>query len=85
VLEAVVTSKPDVLRGERVVAYVRTSQEVSSSELHGFLSARLALYKLPTELRFVDSIPKSALGKVQVAALVQADGDSRSEVPECVS
>jgi acyl-CoA synthetase (AMP-forming)/AMP-acid ligase II len=85
VAEAVVTSKPDALQGQRVVAYVRASRQVSSGELHDFLSARLALYKLPAELRFVDSIPKSTLGKVQVAALVQADGDDQREEFECIS
>jgi acyl-CoA synthetase (AMP-forming)/AMP-acid ligase II len=71
VLEAVVTAAPDALRGEQIVAYLRTRTAVAIEELHTFMRQRAALYKLPAEYRFVDSIPKNGLGKVQVSALGQ--------------
>jgi acyl-CoA synthetase (AMP-forming)/AMP-acid ligase II len=70
VQEAVVTSRPDPLRTERIVAYLRLRAAASRDELGGFLRERLAAYKIPDELHFVDHIPKNSLGKVQLGALV---------------
>lgn len=66
VVEACVVGLPNEEWGQRVAAaVVRTAtQPVSESELLEFARQRLAGYKLPRLLRFVDALPLTASGKV---------------------
>jgi fatty-acyl-CoA synthase len=59
--------------GETVaVAVVLTpGQQAGEQELQAHLAARLARYKLPRRWLFLESLPRTALGKVQRHALVQ--------------
>lgn len=52
--------------GEVGKAFVipREKSEVSEEELNDFLRQRLAKYKIPAHIKFVDHIPKSPVGKV---------------------
>jgi long-chain acyl-CoA synthetase len=71
VREAGVAGVPDAIWGERVVAFVnqRAGQMVTADELIGFVAKRLAAYKTPEEIVFLDSLPKNAAGKIQRRAL----------------
>jgi len=62
---------PDAEWGERVVAIVarRTGGKVDEAELIAFCRARLAAYKAPRRIVFVDALPRNALGKVQKSQL----------------
>lgn len=62
---------PDAEWGERVVAIVarRAGEKVDEAELIAFCRARLAAYKAPRRIVFVDALPRNALGKVQKAQL----------------
>jgi malonyl-CoA/methylmalonyl-CoA synthetase len=51
--------------GETVVAYVVRGSDVSEEQLYAHVAASLARYKQPKVIRFIDSIPRNALGKVQ--------------------
>lgn len=58
---------PDGVVGEVVKAYVVTStpERVQKDELNAFLSKHIENYKLPYEYEVIDSIPKTASGKIQ--------------------
>lgn len=72
--------------GERVCAVVMTSggqSEVLVEELQNHVRGQLAGYKVPREIRLVEQMPLTALGKIargQVKQLVQ-DAPSREEAP----
>jgi long-chain acyl-CoA synthetase len=65
VAEASVVGVPDDYRGETVRAYVVPKRDVGASEddIIAHCRARLANYKAPREVEFVDSIPKTSTGK----------------------
>lgn len=66
VQEAVVVGLPDPYRGEAVTAFVVRKSEfniLTEEDLLKFLRERLAAYKVPKRIRWVDSIPKTATGK----------------------
>ena len=65
VREAAVVGLPDDKWGEAVTGFVvlREPGLVSEQDLIGFVRDRLAAYKTPKAIRFVDDIPKSAVGK----------------------
>ena len=50
--------------GERVVAWVVVRRPVGSDELIAHVARSLAPHKRPREVRFVDALPRNALGKV---------------------
>ena len=65
VAEAAVAGEPSAEWGETVVAYVVVSDSgVSEAELLEWCAARLAKYKRPRHVRFLDALPRNALGKV---------------------
>jgi acyl-CoA synthetase (AMP-forming)/AMP-acid ligase II len=71
VREAGVVGAIDPIWGERVVAFVsrRSSQAVTAEELIDFVAKRLAAYKVPEEVVFLEDLPKNTTGKVNRRAL----------------
>ena len=67
VREAAVVGLPDDDLGQRVVAFV-VGDEVP--DLVGFVAASLSVHKRPREVRWVDALPRNAMGKVQKKALL---------------
>jgi fatty-acyl-CoA synthase len=67
VLEVAVVGLPDEHWGERPKAFVvaRAGHEVSSEELIAHVKERLARYKAPNHVEFVDALPKTSTGKIQ--------------------
>ena len=65
VAEAAVVGVPDAARGEEVVAFVVLRQETDETVLRGWCSERLAPYKLPRDIRRVDTLPRNSSGKVR--------------------
>jgi malonyl-CoA/methylmalonyl-CoA synthetase len=77
IAECAVVGVPDEEWGERVAAVVvtRCETELTLEELRAWARERLAVYKVPSRLRVVDSLPRNAMGKVikpEVARLFQA-------------
>ena len=68
VREAVVVGAPDETWVEAVTAFV-VAEGVSEAELIEHCRARLAAYKAPKAVRFVDEVPKSPVGKLLRRAL----------------
>ena len=65
VVEAAVVGTPSEEWGEVVTAYVVAAPEPpSADDLEAFAATRLAPYKRPRIVRFVDALPRNALGKV---------------------
>ena len=64
-----IVGKSDDDAGEIPVAFVVTHQAQAgcsklATELSGYVAERLASYKQPREVRFVDSIPRNPSGKI---------------------
>jgi len=71
VYEAAVVGEEDAYRGETVVAYVslHKGQNVDSDTLIQFAQQRLAAYKYPRKIYFLDDLPKTETGKIRRKAL----------------
>jgi len=70
VRDAAVVGVPDERWGECGVAFV-VAQGVSAEELVDWCRRRVAKFKVPASVRFVEEIPRNSLGKIQKQALVQ--------------
>lgn len=65
VAECAVIGKPDDVFGETVKAYVvRKTADIGVAELIDHCKAKLADYKVPSEIEFIDELPKGPTGKV---------------------
>jgi long-chain acyl-CoA synthetase len=66
VQEAAVIGIPHTVLGEEVGAFVvcKSGMSCTTEELQTFCEARLADYKRPRRLWFVDELPRNATGKV---------------------
>jgi long-chain acyl-CoA synthetase len=66
VREAAVVGVPDEYRGETVKAFVslKPGRSVSEQSLIAFCQERMAAYKYPRQIEFVDELPKTASGKI---------------------
>ncbi|MDB6001331.1 MAG: long-chain-fatty-acid--CoA ligase [Rhizobacter sp.] len=71
IAEVAVIGAPDATWGEHVVAVValKPGASLTLEALQAFAEKKLARYKLPRELRFVDALPRNPTGKVQKAQL----------------
>ena len=69
VVDAAVVGVPHERWGECGVAFV-VCDGTGEDELIGWCAARLARYKVPASVRFVDEIPRNSLGKIQKQSLV---------------
>lgn len=66
VREVVVVGLPDDKWGEAVAAFVALRKDASAeeAELIAFARDRVASYKVPKQVRFIDDVPKSPVGKL---------------------
>jgi len=72
VAEVAVAGMADRVRGEVPVGFVVRAEhaDASAADLIEFCRSRLASFKVPRAIHFVEQLPRTALGKVQKAALV---------------
>jgi O-succinylbenzoic acid--CoA ligase len=82
VREAAVAGRPDKEWGEHVTAYVVVDGAVEAAdlleELRDLVRGHLAGYAAPREVVLVDSLPRTAIGKLRRDALAVLDGPSAS-------
>jgi malonyl-CoA/methylmalonyl-CoA synthetase len=64
IAEVAVVGIPSEEWGETVVAFVVVADAVPADDLIAFAAERLASYKRPRQIRFVDRLPRNALGKI---------------------
>lgn len=78
VLEAAVIGVPHERWGEVPKAFVavRPGSSLSVEELQEFARQRLALFKVPKEIEFLDELPKTATGKIQKFVLRAAERET---------
>lgn len=69
--DAAVVGVPDVTWGEAGAAFVvaRAGAGISANQVLSFLESKLARYKLPKSVHFLDVLPRTAYGKVVKAEL----------------
>ncbi len=66
VMEVAIVGVPDASKGEVVKAYIslRQGETMSEEEVVEFCKARMAKYKVPQFVEFMDELPKNATGKL---------------------
>jgi 2-aminobenzoate-CoA ligase len=85
VAECAVIGAPDPVRGQIVKAFVVTRAGVPPSdalikELQAFVKQRIAAYKYPRAIEFIDALPRTETGKVQRFKLRQLEAERAREV-----
>lgn len=73
VRDAAVVGIPDVILGQRVVAFVQLAEDACRAAVRDILASakeQLADYKVPERMVIVEEIPRNALGKVNRTALL---------------
>jgi fatty-acyl-CoA synthase len=76
VLEAAVVGVPHETWGEVGSAFIAVADGFDENELREFMGERLARYKLPRHITIVDTLPLTAIGKVDKKQL--ASGETAS-------
>ncbi|MGP0076032.1 MAG: AMP-binding protein [Bryobacteraceae bacterium] len=65
VAEVQVVGLPDIRLGETVAAWIRLKEPAREEEIREFCRGRIAHFKVPQYIRFVDAFPMTVTGKVQ--------------------
>lgn len=75
VSEVGVGGVPDEYQGEAVKAWIvlRPGQRATADEIRAFCREKLAGYKVPRQIEFAESLPKTIIGKVLRRALVEKE------------
>jgi 2-aminobenzoate-CoA ligase len=75
VQEVAVIGVPDEVRGQIAKGFVvlKPGMTTTSEELLEFLKGRIAVYKLPREITFIDQLPRTPTGKLLRRVLRQKD------------
>jgi malonyl-CoA/methylmalonyl-CoA synthetase len=69
VVEAAVAGLPSERWGEEVAAFVVARRPVTAEQLIAYTRDRLAPYKCPRQVHFLDALPRNSMGKVQRSEL----------------
>ena len=79
IMEAAVTAMPDEHYGERPKAFVTLKQgeETTEDEIIDFVKERIARFKAPAAVEFIDELPKTSTGKVQKYVLREREEESQ--------
>ena len=79
-LESSVAGISDPIRGEAPKAWVvlRSGAQASAEEIRAWCEENLIYYKVPVEVVFRDSLPRTTVGKVLRRELVREHNESKS-------
>ncbi|MEU0565239.1 AMP-binding protein [Nonomuraea sp. NPDC005983] len=75
VFESAAVGVPDPIRDEAIKVYVvlEPGAELGEGELIAFCAARLTSFKVPGQIRFIDALPRTSVGKVRKHLLKTID------------
>jgi len=78
-MEACTIGIPDEYRGENVKVCIvpKAGETIDKDEIFEFCKERLAVYKVPRVVEFMNSLPKSAVGKILRRELRELDRKKR--------
>jgi crotonobetaine/carnitine-CoA ligase len=81
VFESAAIGVPDAMRDEAIQAYVVLANEtsVTEDELIKWCASRLAPFKVPGSIEFVDGLPRTSVGKIQKEELRQRQAPGRGK------
>ncbi|WP_102223212.1 long-chain-fatty-acid--CoA ligase [Acidimangrovimonas sediminis] len=65
VREVCITARPDPRRGEAVLAWVVAEEGLEADALRSWCRDRMSAYKVPSDIRFLDALPRSPSGKME--------------------
>ena len=82
VVDAAVAGIPDEVLGERVGVAVMTRRPLGANELRAHCRKRLARFKVPEVIAFVDALPYSSVGKIDRRRLQQLMASQQSRAQE---
>jgi long-chain acyl-CoA synthetase len=87
VMDSAAIGKPHPIKGEEVKAFVvlRPGQSASADELIAHTRTQLAPFKVPHEIEFRESLPKSLIGKTLRRKLADEDREKREKIAAAVS
>jgi long-chain acyl-CoA synthetase len=81
ILEAAAAGVPDARRGETVKAWVvlHEGQTATVEEIREFCKQHLAPFKVPTQVEFIDALPKTYVGKILRRELQKRDREKADQ------
>jgi len=65
VADVQVVGLPDAKLGEAVAAWIRVKEPATEEEIREFCRGKIAHFKIPQYIRFVDAFPMTVTGKIQ--------------------
>ena len=83
IFDAGIVGVPDEKWGEVGKAFVvlKPGERMSNGEVFGFLKGKVAKYKIPKYMEYVEELPKTASGKIQKFVLKERDRSQKSQIP----
>ena len=74
VRDVAVVGIPDPVRDQSVKAFIvlHDQQQADAAAIKAFCAERLAYFKVPEHVQFMEELPRNASGKVQKRALLDA-------------
>jgi len=80
ILEACAVGVPDSYRGETVKVFIvlKDGETMTEQEVIAYCKERMAAYKVPKMVAFIDELPKSAVGKILRRTLKEMEEQKNS-------
>jgi long-chain acyl-CoA synthetase len=82
IAEACTIGVTDEYRGETVKAYIvlNEGENLTLNEIQDYCKSSLAPYKIPKHVEFIDTLPKSGVGKILRRVLKEMDAEKSETV-----
>jgi fatty-acyl-CoA synthase len=79
IADVYVIGLPDVRLGETVLAWIKlkVDEKATEEEIRDFCRGRIAHFKIPQYVRFVESFPMTVSGKIQKFRIREQEIDAR--------